>query len=328
MTVVDCQWHWYPPAFCEAQLSRRSYPLWRRAEDGEGYVYEPSANESWRYGRDFVDFEHQLRVMDDAGIDTVIASSVIAGDVTAFEPAEGRAMAELLNEELAAKQRAHPDRFRGLAVLPAQDTALAIEVLDDAIGRLGLVGVLLHSNIGGASIAARELWPLYARIAELGVPLFLHPTRAFAEERVSSYDLEPPLSYMFDTTVAALSLIVSGALDAHPDLKVVHPHFGGTLPFLVDRVDVYRRQGRWTLERPVREYLSRMWTDTVSESPGALALALELYGLDRILFSSDWPYFPARQGVDFVHQNLDAAAAEQVLSGNVGALFADRSEDA
>ncbi len=185
--------------------------------------------------------------MDAAGIDTVVASSVIAGDVTSFELGEARAMAELLNEEIGATQHAYPDRFRGLAVLPAQDTGAAIEVLDDAIGRLGLFGVLLHSNRDGGSIADPELWPLYERIAELDVPLFLHPTRAFAEERVTAYSLEPPLSYMFDTTVAAMSLIVSGVLDALPDLKVVHPHFGGTLPYLVDRIDVYRRQGRWTL---------------------------------------------------------------------------------
>ncbi len=320
MKIVDCQWHWYPPAFCEAQLSRRTYPLWRR--DGNGYIYEPSSRESWRYGADFVDLEHQLGVMDAAGIDTVVASSVIAGDVTSFELGEARAMAELLNEEIGATQHAYPDRFRGLAVLPVQDTEAAIEVLDDAIGRLGLFGVLLHSNRDGGSIADPELWPLYERIAELDVPLFLHPTRAFAEERVTAYSLEPPLSYMFDTTVAAMSLIVSGVLDALPDLKVVHPHFGGTLPYLVDRIDVYRRQGRWTLERPIREYLSRMYTDTVSESPGALRMALELYGLDRIVFSSDFPYFPAREGVEFVRDHLSEDDARQVFESNSKELFA------
>lgn len=321
MTVVDCQWHWYPPAFCEAQLSRRTYPLWRRADDGDGYVYEPSPREAWRYHRDFVDFDHQLAVMDAAGIDVVLASSVIAGDVSSFEVAEGRELAQLLNEQLAAKQRAHPDRFRGLAMLPVQDTSAAIEVLDDAVGRLGLAGVLMHSNVDGRSIADRELWPLYARVAELGVPLFLHPTRAFNDDRVGAFALEPPLSYMFDTTVAALSLIVAGALDAFPELKLVHPHLGGTLPYLVDRVEVYQRQGRWRLERPIKEYLPQMWTDTVSESPGALRMARELYGLDRILFSSDWPYFPARQGVDFVRANLSAADAERVLDGNPRALL-------
>jgi aminocarboxymuconate-semialdehyde decarboxylase len=319
MTVIDCQWHWYPGAFCESQLGRRTHPLWRR--DGDGYEYEPLPGESWRYTRDFVDLERQFEVMDAAGIDMVVASSSILADVTALEPSEGREVAEQLNDELAAAQRAHPDRILGLATLPLQSTDAAIEVLDDAVERLGLVGVLIHSNAAGGSIADPDLWPVYERIDELGVPAFLHPTRAFVEDRVQAYALEPPLSYMFDTTVAAASMVLSGLLDAVPGLKVVHPHLGGALPYLVDRVDVYRRLGRWQMEGSMRDYLRRFYTDTVSESPGALRMAIELYGLDRLLFSTDFPYFPARDGVEFVLNNLDAADAQQVLEHNARALL-------
>jgi aminocarboxymuconate-semialdehyde decarboxylase len=319
MTVIDCQWHWYPPAFCDVLLARETYPRARR--DGDGYVYEPSPREAWRYTREFVDLDHQFALMDEAGIDVVVASPSIAGDVTALDPAEGRATAELLNEELAAAQRRHPDRFRALAVLPLQDVAASIELLDDAVARLGLRGVLLHSNVAGGSITDLELWPIYARLQELEVPVFLHPTRAFPEERIRALALEPPLAYMFDTTVAALSLVLAGVLDAYPALKVVHPHLGGALPYLVDRVDVYRSQGRWQLEGSVRSYLPRFYTDTVSESPEALRLAIELYGIDRILFSTDHPYFSARQGVAFVREQLDGADAERVLVGNAAALL-------
>lgn len=319
MTVIDCQWHWYPPAFLEAQLSRRSHPLCERVDDA--YVFRPSSEEAWRYTRDYFDLERQLEVMDGAGIDVVVASPVIAGDVTGVEAVEGRYMAELLNEELARAQRAHPDRFAGLAVLPLQDVPAAIEVLDDAIGRLGLAGVLLHSNVAGASIAAPGMLPLYERMEALGVPVFLHPTRSFPQERFRDFALEPPLGYMFDTTVAALSLIVAGVLDRYPALKLVHPHLGGTLPYLADRVDVYRGQGRWPLERPVRDYLPRFFTDTVSESPQALRMAIELYGLDRLLFSSDWPYFPARLGIDFVRRHLDEHAARAVFEDNARRLL-------
>lgn len=321
MTVIDCQCHWYPPAFCEAQLARSSYPLWRR--DGEDYLYQPSSRETWRYTRDYTDLERQFSVMGAAGIDVLLSSPVIAGDVSAFEPAEGRYLAEMLNEEFAGAQRAHPDRFMGLAVLPTQDVTAAVEVLDDAIGRLGLAGVLLHSNVAGGSLAERALWPLYAHVQELDVPVFLHPTRAFGEPRLTDFALEPPLAYMFDTTVAALSLIVGGVLDAFPDLRLVHPHLGGTLPYLVDRVDVYRRQGRWNLERPVREYLARFYTDTVSESPEALQLAIAHYGIDHLLHSSDFPYFPARLGVEFVERNLPEHA-RAVFEDNARRLLGAR----
>lgn len=314
MTVIDCQCHWYPPAFCEAQLSRTTYPLWQR--DDDGYVFQPSPTQSWRMGPTFVDLDHQFELMAAAGIDVLLSSPVIAGDVTALPIGEAREACQLLNEELSAAQRARRGRFYGLAVLPLQDVGVALELLDDAIGRLGLKGVLLHSNIAGGSVADREIWPLYERLEETGTPVFLHPTQAFGEKRLTDYALEPPLAYMFDTTVAALSLIVGGVLDAFPALKIVHPHYGGTLPYLIDRAEVYRRQGRWDLPRPLREYLPRFYTDTVNDSPAALALGQELYGIDRLLFSTDHPYFAPADEIAFVREHLDPAHARQVFAGN------------
>jgi predicted TIM-barrel fold metal-dependent hydrolase len=153
------------------------------------------------------------------------------------------------------------------------------------------------------------------------VPIFLHPTRTVAEPRVSDYALEHPVSYMFETTTAALSLIVGGVMDAYPDLDVVHPHFGGTLPYLVNRLEVYQRQGRWSIERPIHEYVARFYTDTVSESPGALRMAIEAYGVQRLLFASDFPYFPPADGVRFVSENLAPADAAEVFSGNARRLL-------
>ncbi len=317
--VIDCQWHWYPPAVLDALSTRSAYPRSRRV--GGGYVLEATPSESWEYPEHYVDLDRQLALMDESGIDTVIASPVVAADVTALDPGAARELCELFNEELATAQRQHPGRLYGLAMLPLQDVAAAIDCLDDAVGRLGLVGALVHSNVDGGSIAAPELWPLYARMEELGVPLFLHPTRTFAPERFHAFALEPPLGYMFDTTVAATSLIVSGVLDAYPRLEVVHPHLGAALPALVDRLDVYRRLGRWSTPRPLREYLSRFHTDTVSESPGALRMALEAYGPERLMFASDFPYFPPADGVRFVRENVAPGQADAIFSGNAARLL-------
>jgi len=317
--VIDCQWHWYPRAVCDAMLGRKSYPLWHRAADG--YVYEPTATESWQHTTEYVDLDCQLAIMDAAGIDTIIASPVLAGDVSGMELTDARELCALFNEEFSRAQQEHPGRVYGLAVLPVQDAAAAIETLDDAVDRLGLVGAVMHSNINGATIASQELWPLYARLAERGMPLFLHPTRTFAPARVNDFSLEPPLSYMYDTTTAALSLIVSGVMDAFPDLTIVHPHLGATLPYLVDRVDVYRRLGRWNTPRPVRDYLPQFYTDTVSESPAALRMAIEIYGLDHLLFASDYPYFPAADGVRFVTENVAPEDAAAIFSENARGLL-------
>jgi aminocarboxymuconate-semialdehyde decarboxylase len=317
--VFDCQWHWYPRAACEAQLTRTKHPLWRRHEDG--FLFEPSAGEVWHYPREYVDLERQLEIMEASGIDMALISPVIAADVSALELSDARELCTLYNEEAGRAQQAHPGRLHGLAVVPMQDADAAVEVLTDAVERLGLRGVVVHSNVAGGSIADPSRWPVYAAAQELGVPVFLHPTRSVADARVSDYALEHPLTYMFETTTAALSLIVAGVLDAYPDLAIVHPHFGGTLPYLTNRVEVYQRQGRWTIERPIGEYLAQFYTDTVSESPGALRMAIEAYGVQHILFASDFPYFPAGDGVRFVSEHLAPSDAREVFYGNARRLL-------
>ena len=317
--VIDCQWHWYPAGACEALLSRRAHPLWRR--HGDGYLFEPAPGEVWHFGPDYFDLDRQFEHMDEAGIDAVVVSPVIAGDVAALQLNDAREVCLLFNEELARAQRQHPARIHGLAVVPVQDTAAAIDVLEDAVARLGMSGLLLHSNVNQGSIADQRMWPLYERVDDLGLPVFLHPTHTSPPQRVSDYALEQPLSYMFDTTVAAVSLIVGGVLDRFPHIRFVHPHLGATLPYLVDRIDVYRRLGRWDMERPARDYLGQFHTDTVSESPGGLRMAIETYGINRLLFSSDYPYFPPADGVRFVADNLAPADAVQVFSGNASRLL-------
>jgi aminocarboxymuconate-semialdehyde decarboxylase len=318
-TVIDCQWHWYPRDVCEALRGRRTHPLW--TPDGDGWIYEATPTERWQFPRHFVDLDVQLEIMADAGIDTIVASPVLAGDVTATEVADARELCTMYNEAFSDAQRSHPGQLYGLAVLPLQDCAAAIEVLDDALDRLGLVGLLLHSNVNGRSIAGDELRPLYAHLERRRVPVFLHPTRTYGPQRYHDHALEPPLGYMFDTTEAAMDLILSGILDDHPDLQIVHPHFGGTLPYLVDRIDVYHRLGRWHMPRPIREYLRRFHTDTVSESPGAMRMALELYGPERMLFASDFPYFPPADGVRYVVVELPPEHQVAVFSANAKRLL-------
>jgi aminocarboxymuconate-semialdehyde decarboxylase len=325
-SAIDCQSHWYPPVFCEARSDAGTYP--RCTREGDDYVFQVSAYEVLRVRREFHDLDLQLEMMRGAGIETVVSSPVVLGDVTALELGEACELVAMLNETLAAMQAKYPKSFYGLAVLPLQDVEEALMALETAINRFRLRGVLVHSNVNGASIARRELWPLYERIEQLGIPVFLHPTRACHAERVREYNLERPLVYMFDTTLAAMSLIVGGVVDAFPRLKIVHPHLGGTLPYLLERVEEYRRMGFWDIEKTIRAYLQHFYTDTVSGSKGALLQALNVYGIDRLLFASDFPYFRPDDAVRFVHESLSDEDAYRVLTVNPQELFGVKGDAA
>jgi predicted TIM-barrel fold metal-dependent hydrolase len=260
--------------------------------------------------------------MHDAGIDAAIVSPSVVGDVSDREPGEACELSLLLNEELSTAQRRFPGRVHGLAVLPLVDVAAAIEILGDAIDRLGLQGVMMPSNVAGKSIADPCLRPLYEEIDRRGLPIFLHPTRSFRSPCVTPFNLEIPIGYMFDTSFAMMSLIVSGLVDELPGLKIVHPHVGGTLPHLVGRMEIYRGKGFWPgIDRPIIDYLKELYFDLVCDESESLELFAKVVGFDRLLFSSDFPYWSASKGVDFAKRSIPAESLPSVLGGNVRELI-------
>lgn len=311
--IVDHQVHWYPRAGLELLARRRSGP--RADRDGDGYIAEIVPGTRIPFPADYVSLERQFDSLDVHGIDAMVSSPAVwLGDPALYGPGLASELMLLLNEEAAQAQREHPGRFVGVAVLPIDRPETAVELLEEAV-RLGLRGVCVHSNIGGTPIVTEELLPLYTRMDELGVTLFLHPTLGTA--MTPAYQrygqtVERVMWFM-DTSAAALALIFGGVLDACPTLTVVHPHAGGVLPFLRGRIEALTPAGSDRLERPFDDYFrTRFYTDSVSETPGAIGLAADLYGEDRILFATDHPWFSRQAMLDVARAECPAALHTQL----------------
>lgn len=319
--VVDCQAHWYPPGFFELCEKRTAFPRCKR--DGDGYLYELGPESFVPFSGATIDSEQLLAQMEGEGIDILVSSSEPLS-VTGWKVEEAREAARVLNEEKARAQERHPGRFIGLATLPLQDPGSAMEELEHAIVNLRLGGVCMPSNVNGSAITGPAMMPLYERIDSLGVPLFLHPTKSIARDRLPDYGLDFIVGYMFDTTVAALNLVFSGTVQQCPGLKIVHPHLGATVPYLAPRIDIEFR-APWTGNEPMAaaptEYLRSFYTDTVSDNPAALRMALDFYGVERVLFGSDFPWWEPKSALEYVRATLDDAEAEQVLSRNAQDLM-------
>ncbi len=313
--VVDVQCHWYPRAFFETLTERSDYPRCERVEDG--YRTELGPSMSFPVTAEHFDLEQQLAESKAVGID-VLVSSTGSTPIDSLPVPEARELATLLNEARSDMQREHPERFVGLATLPMSDVDAALATLEDAAGRLALRGVCLCSNVAGESIASEEVRPLYARINELGLPVFLHPTRSVMADKLARFGLDFSVGFMFDTTVAALELIFTGLIDELADVPVVHPHLGATIPFLAGRIDYQSSfMPVAKLDRPPSEYLRRFHTDTVCSAPSAvLQAAVDFYGVDKIMFATDFPFWQWADGLPVVMDNFEAAEREAVLGGN------------
>ena len=203
---------------------------------------------------------------------------------------EGRDYALMWNEEMADAQRKYLGRLWASAAVPLQDTTIAIDVLDHAVNKLGLMGANLPGSVGSdPRIDAERLEPFYARVEELGVPLFLHPTDAVFQDMLEGYDgaLFLSLGRVIEVSVAAARLVLSGLMARHPKLKVVLSHTGGALPYQSGRMDKNTKAAK--LPKPASTYMKRMYTDTVSPHAEGMRFAIDYYGIDNVMYGTDYP---------------------------------------
>jgi aminocarboxymuconate-semialdehyde decarboxylase len=293
MHIIDSHFHWWPRSVSETLCKRKSYPYAHNNDRG-GYTYLRQDNvdyilNSWT---EWFDLDKQLEHMDGLGhqVDVVCSIGPFSVSFSELPPEEGRDLATMWNEEMAGAQRRYPGRVWASAAVPLSDTRVALEVLDDAVGRLGLMGANLPGSIGGdPNIDAERLEPFYARVAELGMPLFLHPTDAIFEEHLQGYNgaLHLSLGRVIEVSVAAMRLVLSGMMERHPTLKIVMSHTGGALPYQSGRMDKNTKKAK--LPQPASTYLRRMYTDTVSPHTAGLKFAIDYYGIDNVMYGTDYP---------------------------------------
>lgn len=320
--VVDTQAHWYPDELWEAYARDvDAYPRCRRT--GDDFEVEILPGRWWTVPRNFRDLELNYSELKEQGVDYMVSSSASFGDVDYLELDHAVEVAGRLNELRVQAERDHPG-FLGLATIPWQDAAAAIEVLDDAISSKGMRSVLLHSNVAGAPLDSPYLRPVYARIAELDVPIFLHPVRSLMEAQMAEYGLEIIAGYMYETSTAVLRLILSGVMNDFPGLRIVHPHAGACLPYLAGRIDgsyskPYAVGEVW--DSSPSELMKRTYTDTMCQDPATLRFARDFYPADHVMFGSDYPYFSPAASLEFVRANVEPEAIDGVLQHNAQRLL-------
>jgi len=297
MKIIDSHFHWWPHSVFQALCKRADTP---RANVNKRGGYECLLGMGGDYvlnsWADWYDLDDQFAYMDRVGREFGHDISVV-GSIGPFSvffsslPAEeGRDLALMWNEEMAGAQRKYPGRFWGSAAIPMQDTKIAMDVLEDAVGRLGLIGVNIPGSIGAdPRIDAERLEPFYARLSQLQLPAFLHPTDAIFNNMLDGYNgaLFLSLGRVMEVSVAASRLILSGLMEKHGGLKFILSHTGGALPYQSGRMDKNSKAAK--LPRPVSDYMKRMYTDTVSPHSAGMKFAIEYYGVDNVMYGTDYP---------------------------------------
>lgn len=278
--------------------------------------------------------DERLDDMDRSGVDVQVLSLSTPG-VQNLASAEAVALQVAANDVLAAAVLGQPDRFLGLATLATPEPAAAAAELDRAVTKLGLDGAMVFGRTRDRNMDALEFWPIYEAAASLKAPLHLHPQSPCPAVRKAYYRGygEPfdtalathGVGWHYESGVQILRLILSGVFDRFPDLQVIVGHWGEMVAFYLDRID--SMNGLAGLERPVSDYFR---TNVYLAPSGVLSQrylrwATEIVGIDRILFSGDYPFVIAGSGGarDFVEQApVSEADKVKIASGNWDGLRA------
>lgn len=237
--------------------------------------------------------EVRIAEMTKAGISLAILSNAPGQFYYNLEGKLGIIVSRKINDEIASLVKKYPDKFLGMATVPLQNVQLAVLELERAVKDLKLCGVHVSSNVMGKYLGDPVHYPFLEKAAELGVPVFVHPTNVAGADRLKPYYFQNLIGNPLDTTIAAGTLIFSGIFDRLPQLKVVLAHAGGFLPYNVDRWQhgsEVRPECRDLLKRPVATYLRNFFFDTISHGPESLRFLVSRVGADRVVMGTDFPY--------------------------------------
>jgi len=252
----------------------------------------------------------RIESMDKAGIELSILSFFSPGIQAETDPDLAVQHAKRANDFLCENVMArHPDRYAGFAAVPLQNPEAAANELERCVKQLGFKGALVngYSNTHIENAIQYTDEPrcevFWAKVAELNVPIYLHPRDpVLSQQRI--YEGRPELlsaawAYGVETSTHALRLITSGLFDRYPGVNVILGHLGETLPFGIWRVQhIINRRGMCKdLKKNVASYLADNFFITTSGNfrTQALLNAMLEVSSDRILFSTDYPYESAEE---------------------------------
>lgn len=290
---IDCAAHILPPIY----LRERN----KRAGTGfkTQYAKYPSANPG------LTDLGIRFRIMDK--FEGLVQVLTIAGPnvESITEPADTVELAKIANDELAELVNKYPDRFAGaIACLPMNDVDAALREADRAINELRFRGVEIFTDIRGKPVDSLEFMPLFEKMSNMNLPVFLHPRRPnttpdYEGETASKFLVYTNFGWPYETSKAMARIAFGGIFDSYPNIRIVTHHAGGMIPYFRKRIETLwdfneMRMG-YRPERPLKkaplEYYRMFYCDTaIQGNTSALLCAYDFFGLDHMLFGTDTPY--------------------------------------
>ena len=288
------------------------------------------------------DLDARFREMDEFGDYRQVVSLPNPPIEDFSAPGQGLALARIANDAMAELCAKHPDRFAGfVAAVCLTDVMSSLEEAKRAIHQLGAAGVQIFTPLAGRPLDEPAFEPLFAAMAQLDRPIWLHPGRSAAmtdypAEQRSRFEMWWCFGWPYDTSVAMVRLALAGLFDRYPNLKIITHHLGGMIPYYDGRIgpglDVLGSRTSDedyskilpALKRPHLDYMHDFYADTAMFGGGvpALRCGFEFFGADKVVFATDTPLGPIKPAIDALNRlDISDADRRKIFSGNAEQLL-------
>ena len=273
--------------------------------------------------------EGRLGDMDASGIDMQLLLLTAPG-VQVFDAGTANALAASSNDQLSEACRNHPHRFAGLAAVAPQDPPAAARELERAVRTLGLKGAVINSHTRGEYLDDPKFWEIFEAAEALDVPIYIHP-------QTPPRDMIQPflkrnldgaiMGFAVEVALHTVAIILSGAFDRFPGLKIVIGHAGEGLPFWLFRLDhmqdvvLGNRKDTKPLNKKISDYMREniyITTSGMAWEP-AITFSQQVLGMDRVLYAMDYPY-------QFVPEEVEVTDKLPISDGDKKLLYQTNAE--
>jgi len=235
------------------------------------------------------DINMRLRLMDRYPDVLQVISLGLPPVESLLSPADAVELSKIANDELAELVAKYPDKFLGaVACLPLNDMDAALKEADRAISQLKLKGVQITTTINGETLNSKKFWPLYEKMADYDLPIWIHP--------ISTKTLHEPLfGWLYETASAMRYLVGSGIFYEYPDIKFITHHCGSMIPTVANRIQWMFSFGPPIgpkIRKPL-DHFRKFYNDTaLYGNTSGLMNSYNFFGADRLLFGTDAPLGP------------------------------------
>jgi uncharacterized protein len=289
------------------------------------------------------DLEARLRLLDRYGDYQQVLSLANPPIELLAGPEQSPELARIANDGLAAICQAYPERFPAfIASMPMNNVPACLAEIERTIGTLGARGIQIFTNVEGKPLSAPEFRPIFERMAQHDLPVWIHPIRGpqfadYATETASEAEIWFSFGWPYETTAAVTRLIYSGIYDELPGLKIITHHMGGMIPYYAGKIGLGFSQIFFgTSDRnpaaeqaglklkPV-EYYKKLYADTaLNGNIAATRCGHAFFATDHCLFATDAP-FDAEHGKALIGGTIEAVSALETSAADLARIRAENA---